>query len=108
MVSCCFCFDKNNQVKSEPNTTNETSSTGNQASSQPQQVSSQSNGTSISISSILNSLSSSSSLKNVDIYPLICGLLKINCNKNNGTVEPFLSVLNDKTLKYVQTELIFN
>lgn len=47
------------------------------------------------------------SLNNVDIYPLLCGLLKINCNKNNGTVDPFLNVLTTNSREYL-TKIKFN
>ena len=47
-------------------------------------------------------------LHNVDIYPLICDILRINCNKNNGTMTPFLNVLESSALYYAQTKLTFN
>ena len=28
-------------------------------------------------------------IKTVDVYPLLCDLLKIQCNPNNGTITPF-------------------
>ena len=47
------------------------------------------------------------SLKNVDVYPLLCGLLKITCNSNNGTINGFLNVLKPDSLEYVKTRLTF-
>ena len=44
----------------------------------------------------------------MDVYPLLCGLLKITCNSNNGTVSPFLNVLKPESLNYIQTKLTFN
>ena len=46
-------------------------------------------------------------LNNVDIYPLLCGLLRIECKRNNGTIEPFLSVLEPSARHYAQTKLTF-
>lgn len=34
-----------------------------------------------------------SSFPNVDVYPLLCELVKVNCNPNNGTIDTFRSVL---------------
>ena len=30
---------------------------------------------------------------NVDVYPLLCNILQITCNPNNGTIESFANVL---------------
>jgi hypothetical protein len=46
-------------------------------------------------------------LNNVDIYPLLCVLLKIDCNKNNGTLNPFLDILTHRPLQYL-TKLKFD
>jgi hypothetical protein len=46
-------------------------------------------------------------LNNVDIYPLLCVLLQINCNPNNGTVTPFTDILTPKSLQYL-TKLKFS
>jgi hypothetical protein len=35
--------------------------------------------------------------KNVDVYPFLFSLLKIDCNHNNGTLESFKSVLIEKS-----------
>jgi predicted AlkP superfamily pyrophosphatase or phosphodiesterase len=32
-------------------------------------------------------------VKNVDVYPLLCELLIVNCNPNNGTMSPFLNAI---------------
>jgi len=32
---------------------------------------------------------------NVDVYPLICNLIRIECNPNNGTLKTFEEVLNN-------------
>jgi predicted AlkP superfamily pyrophosphatase or phosphodiesterase len=46
-------------------------------------------------------------IKNVDVYPLLCGLLKIVCQQNNGSISPFLNILQPESLNYVQTKLKF-
>lgn len=46
-------------------------------------------------------------LNNVDVYPLLCVLLQINCNKNNGTTDPFADILTPRSLQYL-TKLKFN
>ena len=30
-------------------------------------------------------------INTVDVYPLLCDLIKIKCNPNNGTLQPFLN-----------------
>lgn len=39
-----------------------------------------------------------SSLNNVDVYPLLCDLMQIKCNPNNGSMDPFKDVLNSKNI----------
>lgn len=36
-----------------------------------------------------------SAFKNVDVYPLICNLIRIECNPNNGTLKTFETILNN-------------
>ena len=38
------------------------------------------------------------SFKNVDVYPLLCEILKITCNPNNGTIEIFAQVFKESLI----------
>ena len=49
--------------------------------------------------------------RNVNVYPLLCDLLKINCNPHNGTIETFAGVLADPiftTFSVVSTNTVSN
>ena len=50
-----------------------------------------------------------SSIKNVNVYPLLCKLLDITCHASNGTAEVFDSVyVATSTINYSKNSMIFN
>lgn len=50
-----------------------------------------------------------SSIKNVNVYPLLCKLLDITCQANNGTTEVFNSVyIATSTTNDSKTSMVFN
>jgi hypothetical protein len=44
---------------------------------------------------------------NVDVYPLICNLIRIDCNPNNGTLKTFEEILNNSNTMAL-SNLLYN